>query len=73
MLLAGIQAEFGLDSRLKHSGVTSSVVASLHLRQNFRRSAHPDIGPVQLAKFRFEMQIIITFVYFVRFMVSYPE
>jgi hypothetical protein len=28
---------------------------------------------VQWAKFGFEIQIIITFVYFVRFMVSYPE
>jgi hypothetical protein len=30
MLLAGIQAEFGLDPRLKHSGVTVLGVASLH-------------------------------------------
>jgi hypothetical protein len=29
MLLAGIQAEFGLDPRLKHSGVTVLGVASL--------------------------------------------
>jgi hypothetical protein len=30
MLLAGIQAKFGLDPRLKHSGVTELGVASLH-------------------------------------------
>ena len=35
MLLAGIQAEFGLDPRLKHSGVTVLGVASPH--RNFQR------------------------------------
>jgi hypothetical protein len=33
MLLAGIQAESGLDPRLKHSGVTILEVASLYQRQ----------------------------------------
>jgi hypothetical protein len=35
MLLAGIQAEFGLDPRLKHSGVTVLGVASLDPSQIF--------------------------------------
>jgi len=37
MFLAGIQAEFGLDPRLKHSGVTVLGVASLGPSRNFRR------------------------------------
>jgi hypothetical protein len=37
MLLAGIQAEFGPDRRLKHSGVTVLGVASLDPSRNFRR------------------------------------
>jgi hypothetical protein len=35
MFLAGIQAEFGLDPRLKHSGVTVLKVASLFPSRNF--------------------------------------
>jgi hypothetical protein len=35
MLLAGIQVEFGLDPRLKHSGLTIWGVASLHLSRAF--------------------------------------
>ena len=35
MLLAGIQAEFGLDPRLKHSGVTVLGVACLDPSQIF--------------------------------------
>jgi hypothetical protein len=38
MLLAGIQAESGLDPRLKHSGVTVLRVASLRPSRNFQRS-----------------------------------
>ena len=37
MLLAGIQAEFGLDPRLKHSGVAVLGVASLDPSQIFER------------------------------------
>jgi hypothetical protein len=40
MLLAGIQAEFGLDPRLKHSGVTPLGVASLTLAAIFE-GGHP--------------------------------
>ena len=36
MLLAGIQARFGLDPRLKHSGVTVLEVASLHSAAIFK-------------------------------------
>ena len=36
MLLAGIQAEFGLDPRLKHSGVTVLGIASLDPSQIFK-------------------------------------
>ncbi len=47
MLLAGIQAEFGLDPRLKHSGVTI-LVAPHQLSRNFRRRreghAVPNVG-----------------------------
>jgi hypothetical protein len=35
---AEIQAEFGLDPRLKHSGVTSLGVASFDSSRNFRKS-----------------------------------
>jgi hypothetical protein len=38
MLLAGIQAESGLDPRLKHSGVTILGVASLDPSRNFLSS-----------------------------------
>src|SRR2546422_10947649 len=38
MLLAGIQAEFGLDPRLKHSGVTAWGAASLYPAANFQTS-----------------------------------
>gem|GEM_PF-4675750 len=36
MLLAGIQTEFGLDPRLKHSGVTVLGSRISHLTRNFR-------------------------------------
>ena len=36
MLLAGIQAEFGLDPRLKHSGVTILRSRIFHLNRNRR-------------------------------------
>ena len=45
-LLAGIQAEFGLDPRLKHSGVTVLGVASLDPSQIFEgeREGHEEFG-----------------------------
>jgi hypothetical protein len=46
MLLAGIQAEFGLDPRLKHSGVTVLGVASLDPSPIFegQREGHEEFG-----------------------------
>ena len=59
MLLAGIQAEFGLDPRLKHSGVTVLGVASLDPSQIFEgerlpRPSPPNVligGPVPVSGF----------------------
>ena len=44
MPLAGIQAEFGLDPRLKHSGVTVWGVASLSAQPLFSKEITPKIG-----------------------------
>jgi hypothetical protein len=51
MLLAGIQAEFGLDPRLKHSGVTVLGVASLDPSQIFE-GAHEDTKDSEIDIFK---------------------
>ncbi len=42
ILLAGIQPEFGLDPRLRHSGVTILGSRIFHLNRNFRRITTKD-------------------------------
>jgi hypothetical protein len=63
MLLAGIQAEFGLDPRLKHSGVTVLGVASLHASGAIFKGVHEEH---EVKKYKCE-----TFVRFVCFVVRY--
>jgi hypothetical protein len=50
MFLAGIQAEFGLDPRLKHSGVTLSRVASLERSRIFEEGHEVMVPKVQIEK-----------------------
>jgi hypothetical protein len=65
MLLAGIQAEFGLDPRLKHSGVTVLGVASRDCRPQFSKERTNGTKGSESDIFEF-----LNFVVFVTFVVQ---
>jgi hypothetical protein len=79
MLLAGIQADFGLDPRLKHSGVTVLGVASLdpspifeggHEEHEGKKISPQRTQKTQTVGARHAVPPEITFVTFVRFVVN---